>query len=245
MATDSTAPPRVPADPAPGKPAPINPSSAPELDLVSSNLFKIVSMMLLFISCLLVASLFIQAHPYRDALQAVLSGSPASANMDHSAVITYARGLDAAILKTSALFLGFILIFIGSLYVLRTAEAAYKLIVSGGPVQGALHTSSPGLVIVTLGVVLTVFVLCSKSDVDYQRTITKIVQAQPESSGHSQPESTSKPQPESSNTTNPTKLRTSPQGNTSTGNQNTNASATPPAETTITTTRTHSTAIPP
>lgn len=97
-------------------------------------------------------------------------GDPPSDLVDHAAVITYARGLGAAFIKTSALFLGFILIFTGTLYVLRTAEAAYEIHVASGKSQGYLQTTSPGLVIVSLGVVLTVVTILTKSDLDYQKT---------------------------------------------------------------------------
>jgi hypothetical protein len=148
------------------------------VDLLSANLFKVVSLILLFVACLLVLGLGMQAWSYWGGLHAALSANyiapgatkPAPDLVDHAAVITYTRGLGSAFIKTSALFLGFILIFTGTLYVLRTAESAYQIHVTGGNVQGYFQTTSPGLVIVTLGVILSIVALITKTEVDYQKT---------------------------------------------------------------------------
>jgi hypothetical protein len=154
-----------------------SPGPPPTLDLLSTNLFRIVSLILLFVAILLIVGLGIQTYSYFGGLHAATAVQvPNNAVrapvdlVDHAAVIAYARGLGAAFIKTSALFLGFILIFTGTLYVLRTAEAAYQIHVTGGTVQGSLQTTSPGLVIATLGVVLTIVTLMTKSDLDYEKT---------------------------------------------------------------------------
>jgi hypothetical protein len=160
------------------------PSSPPSIDLLSESLFKVVSMILIFVACLLVVGLGIQTYSYYGGLRAATAVATMPAGkvnpppdlVDHAAVITYARGLGAAFIKTSALFLGFILIFTGTLYVLRTAEANFQLAITKGDVQGSLQTASPGLVIVTLGVLLTIVTLTVKSDLDYQKTTQMIDQ---------------------------------------------------------------------
>jgi hypothetical protein len=155
-------------------------SSSPEvptpgqgsLDLLSANLFKVVTIVLALVGVLLIAGLAIETWSYYGGIHAATTiplGSTAN-QVDHAAIITYARGLGAAFIKTSALFLGFILIFTGTLYVLRTAEASFDLQVSQGGTQGSLHTASPGLVIVTLGVALTMVAIMVKSDLGYQKT---------------------------------------------------------------------------
>ena len=89
---------------------------------------------LVFVAILLVAGLGIQTSflPWRSARRDSRrqrprrGGGRAGNPVDHAAVITYARALGAAFIKTSSLFLGFILIFTGTLYVLRTAEASFS-----------------------------------------------------------------------------------------------------------------------
>jgi hypothetical protein len=156
-----------PAAPAPSNGTPNG--SPPPLDLLSADLFKVVAIILVFVGLLLIGGLAIQTWSYYGGIHAATT-TAGSNQVDHAAVITYARGLGAAFIKTSALFLGFVLIFTGTLYVLRTAEANFDLEVATGQVKGALHTASPGLVIVTLGVALTMAAIMVKSDLDYEKT---------------------------------------------------------------------------
>lgn len=153
---------------APGSPT----QGQSSLDLLSANLFMVVTIVLAFVGVLLIAGLVIQTWSYWDGIHAAtkISVNSAANQVDHAAIITYARGMGAAFIKTSALFLGFILIFTGTLYVLRTAEASFDLQVSQAGTQGSLHTASPGLVIVTLGVVLTMVAILVKSDLGYEKT---------------------------------------------------------------------------
>jgi tellurite resistance protein TehA-like permease len=59
-----------------------------------------------------------------------------------------------SMVRTAALFLSFVLVLLGSLFVLTGIEAAYKLSLDLGEKKGALETASPGLVLVTAGALL-------------------------------------------------------------------------------------------
>lgn len=147
------------------------PTEAP-MPRVDRSLLWIGSVLL---TCLLVslgANLVFQFLNYRAAL-AVTLNNPFL--IDNSAVIAYARSWDAAVVKTSSLFLGYVLIFFGALFVLRTAESTFRLSVDVGPPaspKALLESTSPGLILATLGVVLVAVSLTIKSDVQYmsQRT---------------------------------------------------------------------------
>ncbi len=131
---------------------------------LDKSLFVAVCMVLGILMVLLCLSLYVQHRNYRDAIaHGFESGSP----INHASVISYSRALDFAVVKTSALFLAFALVFVGALYVLRIAEAEYRLAVGTDGARGSLKTSSPGLVMVTLGVVLIALVLNAKSLVEY------------------------------------------------------------------------------
>jgi hypothetical protein len=137
---------------------------------VSTRLFVVVCLIVLFVAALLIGGLVVQWKAYSDGIQAA---SPKTTNgivtdADHAAIIGYARGLGAAVNKTSSLFLGFMLVFTGALYVLRNASVAYSLKTDTGKINGALETTSPGLVIITLGIVLTIVSLMTKSDLSYE-----------------------------------------------------------------------------
>jgi hypothetical protein len=114
---------------------------------------------------LCVANLLFQGHNYYTGINSALSVPNA---IDHTIVLTYSRAWDFAVQKTSSLFLGFTLVFIGALYVLRIADARFALSAEGPSVKGSLETSSPGLVMITLGVLLIGFVIYNQSVIDYR-----------------------------------------------------------------------------
>ena len=126
-------------------------------------IFTIMTLILGFLSVLLYQNLIAQRTNYREGITIAL-GDP----IDHAAALTYARASDAAVMKLSALFLGFLLIFTGALYVLRNATAQYKLRAKGVGHSGGLQTSSPGLVVVTLGVLLVGTALVTVQQIDYK-----------------------------------------------------------------------------
>lgn len=80
--------------------------------------------------------------------------------------LAFTRAADFAIVKTSVTFLGFVLALVGALYVLRVSSSSYSLGVKASGKEANLSTTSPGLVMVTLGVVAVVSALFSKSDVN-------------------------------------------------------------------------------
>jgi len=109
-------------------------------------------------------SLYVQYDNYHNAIKYELeSVTP----INHASVISYSRAFDFAVAKMIALFSACVLVLIGSLYVLRIGEAEYKLAIGNEKGRGALQTSSPGLVMVTLGAILIVLVLSTKSTIQY------------------------------------------------------------------------------
>ena len=116
-----------------------------------------------------------QVRSYHEGMTKALNES----TVDAAAVLTYARALDAAIVKTSALFLGYVLVFTGALYVLRIAGSHYRLSVQSGQNSGSLETSSPGLVIITLGVFLVAVAILNKTSAEYGQTKQTTSQAAP------------------------------------------------------------------
>jgi hypothetical protein len=131
---------------------------------LDKSLFLVVAMMLLFTVALLSVNLVFQHRNYDTGITAALKSN----NIDHAVIITYTRSWDFAIAKISSIFLAFCLILIGALYVLRAATASYSFSVTGQSRNSSLETSSPGLVMVTLGVVLMAIVILSGSTVEYK-----------------------------------------------------------------------------
>jgi hypothetical protein len=127
------------------------------------RIFGIVSAIVLMLVTLFVLGATIQYKSYQAAINSAL----AEPLKDHAAILSYNRARDAAIVKTSALFLGYLLVFTGALYVLRTASTSYRFGVKTERYAGTLQTSSPGLVISTLGILLIAVTIITRSDINY------------------------------------------------------------------------------
>ncbi|MEQ5856521.1 hypothetical protein [Halomonas sp. BN3-1] len=134
------------------------------LNKLDIAIFGAVAVLLLSLIAILVSSLLFQYSNYRDGIEIA---SADHQYVDHASILTYSRAWDFAVAKTSALFLSFLLIFTGALYVLRTAESRVELEATKGEFKGHLSMSSPGLFMVTLGVFLVAFVISSKTMVEY------------------------------------------------------------------------------
>jgi hypothetical protein len=135
---------------------------APSAEPIDRALLWIVSSLIGAIMILLIVSFALQYSTYRDALTRVAANEPGN----YVAIVTYLGAWDGAVTKTSCLFLSFVLILVGALYVLRTAQMAYSVSVEGGGAKGALQTTSPGLVILTLGIVALALSLFKPVSVD-------------------------------------------------------------------------------
>lgn len=135
--------------------------------LFNRPLFAIVTLLLGVQLALLAGNLWFQHHNY--ALGIALAQKAGAGADTVSLILIYSRAWDFAVTKTSALFLGFMVIYTGALYVLYSADTTYEVSFSHGSQPGAtLKSSSPGLVMVTLGSVLVALVLFSKSEVGLQ-----------------------------------------------------------------------------
>lgn len=138
-------------------------------------LFLVVAVLLLFTIVLLTANLVFQQRNYNAAIFAALG----STEIDHSAVIAYARAWNFAVAEISSIFLAFCLIMVGALYVLRAATASYSFTVANKAQKSSLETGSPGLVMITLGVVLMAVVMLSPSKVDYKSVSNSSMRDEP------------------------------------------------------------------
>jgi len=78
--------------------------------------------------------------------------------------LVFARAQDATLVKGGALLLSFLVVILGVLIVLEGSKAFYKLNVEGARKKSALETSSPGLVMITLGMALVYGVMMYKTE---------------------------------------------------------------------------------
>ncbi len=139
--------------------------SLTHLDFLDTRLLLIGSCIVLLVSGLMIASLIVRWIEYDKAIQVTLKQTPP---LDHSAVLSYARSLDASIVKTTSLMLSFLVVFIGAIYVLRSSTVGFQLSIQNGGLKSSLETASPGLVMITLGLAVVVTTLLVRSSVDYR-----------------------------------------------------------------------------
>jgi hypothetical protein len=133
------------------------------MDKLDKALIIIGSLILLFLGGLLLFSLIVQVENYKVSMQQVMDGKP----LDYAALIMTTRALDLSIVKICSLFLAFLLIFLGAIYILRTSREIFKLKAENSNIKGSFETSSPGLAMIFMGVVLVMVVLFSKSYMEY------------------------------------------------------------------------------
>lgn len=76
------------------------------------------------------------------------------------------RAQDMLFIKAVALLTAFAMVLFGCLFVLSGIRQNYELSIQKGEAQSALRTSSPGLVLITLGSALVAFALTSKTTLE-------------------------------------------------------------------------------
>jgi hypothetical protein len=128
------------------------------------TLLLIVLCVAIYVFRLLDFSLHAQMDTYIKASQEAAK----SPNHAPELVLDFTRALDSAIVKSIVVFMGFVVTLVGIMYVLRAATASFSLDVKSGTQSGTLNTSSPGLVIVILGIVAVGLALYSKTNISIQ-----------------------------------------------------------------------------
>lgn len=91
----------------------------------------------------------------------VLEAAPASQQ-----IFTLALAHEIVTFKATALFLGAIICVLGALFVLRTSQVAYRASFEASGWKLGLGTSSPGLVMITLGCALITVAILARASVE-------------------------------------------------------------------------------
>lgn len=135
---------------------------------ISVAIFSLACLLLLFVCALLSTNLLFQHRNYDLAINEALKSNCNSAGI----AIAVSRAFDFAVVKTSALFLGFVLSIFGTTFVLHVARSAFRMHAEASRVAKlAFQSTSPGLVIATLGVIVVVVALYNKSLVNLNHDV--------------------------------------------------------------------------
>jgi hypothetical protein len=89
-----------------------------------------------------------------------------------TAAVLFSNAMTAAVTKTSSVFLSFLVVFLGGIYVLMPKRDSFALEVQSHSVQANLASNSPGLVMMTLGIALTIVALMAKSEITTEEPAT-------------------------------------------------------------------------
>lgn len=128
------------------------------------SIFIVVTVAILAIFLFLLSNNYEQSSNYEKAIDTA-SSNPA----DHAALLCYLTSRHIGIFKSSAIFISFVVILIGSLYVLRAAPSSFNAAAEvGQKFRIVLSTASPGLAMVLIGAILVTFSLYKKSTVSYE-----------------------------------------------------------------------------
>jgi hypothetical protein len=154
--------------------------------VVGSVIGVFIFALFLLVASLMCWSVYIQVKLITTATAVALTHP----NTDHAAALGYSRALNTAVVKTSCIFLAYLLIFLGGLYVLRTAKQTFGLDIEAKGVKGTLNTSSPGLVMAALGAALVLGALFHEPRLDYTpntQTMTSPVYTDSPSTNYAKP----------------------------------------------------------
>ncbi|WP_448634599.1 hypothetical protein [Pedobacter panaciterrae] len=141
------------------------------LHLIDYILVSVVVIILAIIGTVLLRNLNSLNSSYETVINQALKEAPKSEVEkagNYSTLLAFSRAKDFSNMKASAMFVGFLLIFTGALYLIKVFNLSYAINVNKEDVGSvSFNSNSPGLVMVTLGVVVMLCVLIIKTDVDY------------------------------------------------------------------------------
>lgn len=157
------------------------------LDFIDIVLLSTVFLVLLSISIYLIRDMQGQNRTYEKIITHLLSVSTIKQPMSHTeggktvvdtilyvgdennaAILAFSRAKDFANMKLASTLLGFLLVFVGALYLLKVFNLSYNASYESDAVgKVSLQTTSPGLVMITLGVAVIFVALLAKNVIDY------------------------------------------------------------------------------
>jgi hypothetical protein len=175
-------------------------TTAPRFDLIDFILLGSVLLVLVLISLFLVNNMNSQNATYNQVISHLLKVGTIQTpdnyqengktvtdtlavvdNQINAAVLSFARAKDFANIKLGGTLLGFLLIFIGALYLLKVFNLSYTASFSKPDLGNvSIATTSPGLVMITLGVIMAIVALISHNEISLAFPATNAVLATPE-----------------------------------------------------------------
>ena len=137
-------------------------------------LIGVTCVFLLGVGILMVQVLWSQLGNYQRLIDSALAKNGL---VNTAVALGYARAVDSAVIKTCCVFLSFMLFLLGALYTFRAGESQFRLSAEGGTAKGSLETASPGLVMLTLGVVIISMTIWRENTIDLVTSHTSTLES--------------------------------------------------------------------
>ncbi|OKS84556.1 OmpA family protein [Mucilaginibacter polytrichastri] len=136
----------------------------PDLKTIDWILIVVVMLVLGLAGFTLYQNLHSQDQVYDKVIAQFMNAKDTSTSS--AAVLAFSRARDFANMKAASMLVGFLLIFTGALFLLKIFALSYHLKADKTPAGSfSLESSSPGLVMITLGVAIMSVVLLTKTEV--------------------------------------------------------------------------------
>ena len=100
-----------------------------------------------------------------------------SSGLSLAYVLQLSRAYDFVIVKSAALFLGYTVVVVGCMFVLKGVEASYRLQLARAATRSTLETSSPGLVLITIGAALVAVTVMVQSTIQIHTPATPLTRS--------------------------------------------------------------------
>jgi len=130
-------------------------------------LYTVLTLTLVATMILLIFAARISHADYAGVMNLVEHGAGDGHRASSAGELTFAflsaRAWDAFALRGGALILSFLTVLTGALFVLKGVQSTYNLRLAGKGLRSTLETSSPGLVMITVGSVLFAITILSQS----------------------------------------------------------------------------------
>jgi hypothetical protein len=178
VAHDSLVVPRLPTEQV--SPGVVSSAQSRELLPIAERraVFILAALLFVVLSAFTMIAYRTESQFYDDILrQARDSGTCQENIMTFQVALAPFRSL--SMVRTAALFLSFVLVILGSLFVLTGIEAAYKMSVNIGERRAVLETASPGLVLVTAGALLVAASLYRSGTPEFRPTACTAIESNP------------------------------------------------------------------
>lgn len=148
-------------------PSPLEaPAPNPLVEVVSASTATLMVMSItVLITGLLGFALWSAEQSYGSGIELVAQAKAYDPTSAARRIFLLAGGMQITMFKVIAFGISTLLALVGGVFILNGSTAAYQLNLSKGDVGGALVSTSPGLVIMTLAMGLAAFTLNSKSDI--------------------------------------------------------------------------------